>query len=493
MLDTQKEKQGGMFTLLTALDSGKEKRPATETFAVLVKKGQEQIQEKLSPEEQRSVRTVGSAKNKALEVLSNYVEGAHLSYVSQANPSYAWPDGTPDQIAKRIFLMLYSLGPIQRIVERGGVEDIAINGPKEVCIRTADGWKIVDPEDVQDLDIDPAQLIFMFNQQIAISGRQAGPLLPIIDDQIEGGHRLNLIVQPVAQKEQSPVAVIRVHRETKFTMKDFLERPVAAYPPKAIDIPDYLEKFTEGAFLTPASAHFLHQCVYSAANLLTLGRTGVGKTAFLSALGGLIPSDRRVLVCEDTRELRIREGDTPRNVVYLTTSEKKLEGGIEIQLSQLIKTALRLRPDHLIVGESRGEEILDLLNAMQTGHGGNLTSVHALHANELIQRVKLMIRTGGVDLDDITIANMLAISFHVIVTLMLDFSGRRWVKEIAVFTGRVIDGKPEVQYVFQNGPESDFRLTLATEKLAIEPLLNRNGLTFNAVVEIEERDQRNRR
>jgi pilus assembly protein CpaF len=200
-----------------------------------------------------------------------------------------------------------------------------------------------------------------------------------------------------------------------------------------------------------------------------------------------------VLVCEDTRELRIRDGDLPGNVVYLTTTEKKLEGGIEVKLSQLIKTALRLRPDHLIVGESRGAEILDLLNAMQTGHGGNLTSIHALHAGELIQRVRLMIRTGGVDLDDQTVANMLAISFHVIVTLMLDFSGRRWIKEIAVFTGRVVDGKPEVQYVFKNGRETGYRLQLVAEEVAIEPLLAQNGLTFQSVVEVERAQMKERR
>jgi Flp pilus assembly CpaF family ATPase len=173
--------------------------------------------------------------------------------------------------------------------------------------------------------------------------------------------------------------------------------------------------------------------------------------------------------------------------VYLTTTEKKLEGGVEVKLSQLIKTALRLRPDHLIVGETRGEEILDLLNAMQTGHGGNLTSIHALHAGELIQRVRLMIRTGGVELDDATVANMLAISFHVIVTLVLDFSGRRWIKEIAVFTGLVVDGRPEVQYVFKNGPETNYRLQLVADSVAIEPLLSQNGLSFRSVVEIENR------
>jgi pilus assembly protein CpaF len=474
------------FQLLSKLEQDAAKRPVTETFAVLVRKGQEKIQAALSPEEQRAVRLDAPIREKAITVLQAYVESAYLAFMGQSDASYEWPDGSPEELAKRIYRMLYSLGPIQKLVESGDYEDIAINGPKEVCVRTASGWQIVDPKEVQDLDVDASQLLFMFNQQIAKSGRQAGPLLPVIDDRIDGGHRLNLIVAPVAQPEQSPVAVIRVHRETRFTMPDFLQVPVKTYPPKSVEIPKYTDNLAEGALLTPAAAHFLHQCVHSAANVLTLGRTGVGKTAFLSALGGLIPHDRRVLVCEDTRELRIRGGDRPGNVVYLTTTEKKLEGGIEVKLSQLIKTALRLRPDHLIVGESRGEEILDLMNAMQTGHGGNLTSIHALHAGELIQRVRLMIRTGAVDLDDLTVANMLAISFHVIVTLMLDFTGRRWVKEIAVFTGKVIDGKPEVQHIFKNGPESGYRLRLVAEECAIEPLLAQNGLSFRSVVEIEE-------
>lgn len=474
------------YQLLTKLEHETKKHPATETFAILVRKGQEKIQSALSPEEQRAVRLDASIRDKVLAVLQSYLESAYLAFMGQPDAGYEWPEGTLEELASRIYRMLYSLGPIQKLVESGAFEDIAINGPKEVCVRTASGWQAVAPEEVQDLDVDAGQLLFMFNQQIARSGRQAGPLLPVIDDRIAGGHRLNLIVAPVAQPEQSPLAVIRVHRETRFSMPDFLQVPVKTYPPKAVQIPDYTDKAAKDALLTPAAAHFLHQCVHSAANVLTLGRTGVGKTAFLSALGGLIPHDRRVLVCEDTRELRIRDGDRPGNVVYLTTTEKKLEGGIEVRLSQLIKTALRLRPDHLIVGEARGEEILDLLNAMQTGHGGNLTSIHALHAGELIQRVRLMIRTGGIDLDDQTVANMLAISFHVIVTLMLDFTGRRWVKEIAVFTGKVIDGKPEVQYIFKNCPDSNYRLRLVAEECAIESLLAQNGLSFQSVVEIEE-------
>jgi pilus assembly protein CpaF len=206
----------------------------------------------------------------------------------------------------------------------------------------------------------------------------------------------------------------------------------------------------------------------------------------LSALGHLIPGDRRILVLEDTRELKLRGNRSkPQNCVYLVTREKLLEGGIDIDMRRLIITALRQRPDHLILGEARGAEIYDLLNAMQTGHGGNLTSIHANSLADLGQRVNAMLYQAGVEMDGDRSARLMGTSFHIGITLLQDFNGRRYVAEIGEFTGGVSQGVAELNTVFQGGAEKDYRLSLLSETSTHEDLFRRSGLSFDQVIQVE--------
>jgi pilus assembly protein CpaF len=237
----------------------------------------------------------------------------------------------------------------------------------------------------------------------------------------------------------------------------------------------------------------LHLAVVAGLNILVIGRTGVGKTALLSMLGSLIPYDRRVLVIEDTRELDLRPGSRPQNCVYLTSVVKRGESSTEVDFAQLVRTALRQRPDALVMGESRGAELAELLKAMQTGHGGMLTSIHANGVDDLLNRAEDMLLEGGIDRTPRQINNLLSTSFHIAVHLLLDHNGRRIVNEISAFKGRLPDSAPgDVPYhekLFLGGAERNYRLALVRQESVLEAELGLIGHSFQEIVEIYQQEQ----
>jgi pilus assembly protein CpaF len=463
---------------------------AGQVFQTLGARVQKEIERSLTPGEQIAVRQGGAASRKAREVIGGIVEHEHLA--SLANPSLGvWPEGTDEEIARRLYRVLYGLGPIEILLEDPEVEDIAVNGPQEIYVRTPRGWSEIPTETVTDLASDPEGLLFMFNQAISASGQQAGPLSPVIDERLPGGHRIAIIAEPVAADGVWPLVVIRRHREIAFSPMDFIKKPVSAQSPKVPEVMDRTGAWVPGSLLTPASLAFLEMAVLSGMNILLLGRTGVGKTAFLSMLGQLIPPDRRVVVLEDTRELKLRQGPKPQNCVYLTTVQERLEGGIQVPMSRLVIAALRQRPDHLVLGEARGPEMWDLLGAMQTGHGGNLTSIHAVSARDLTQRIQFMasLPPVGVRLSREEAGRLASTSFHVLVTYVMDWNGRRYIQDISAYTGAMHGEEPEIETLFRGGPEHNYILELATAETGLENHLALSGLSFEKVLAIAEKER----
>ncbi|MBN1267636.1 MAG: type II/IV secretion system ATPase subunit [Anaerolineales bacterium] len=436
-----------------------------------------QIRERLNASELNRVKKEPALKVLVHQLIAETVEEENTRRVSRGQiPVLDRGVYTVERWTERIFRDLYGLGALEPLLEDEKIEDIAVNGPNEVMVRTFEGWRRLDV----DLCADDDQLLWRVNQVIAFSGKQAGPLMPIVDVQLPAGHRLNVVTEPLT--DPWPVLVIRRHRQTSWTIDEFLHTPVCtAGPQQAAALPDYQGIAVPGALLTAEAAAYLHMAVLSGLNILVIGRTGVGKTTFLSALGRLIPTDRRVVVIEDTRELKLREGNQPQNCVYFYTRQKLLEGGIDVDMRQLILAALRQRPDHLVLGEARGAEIYDLLNAMQTGHGGNLTSIHANSLADLGQRVNAMLYQAGVDMSADRSARLISTSFHVGVTLLQDFDGRRYVAEIGEFTGGVRGFLPEMKLVFRGGRSAGFGLERLVEESVFENILQRTGLSFNMV------------
>jgi pilus assembly protein CpaF len=463
---------------------------AAQVFQALRTEAQNEIERRLSPEEQVAVRQGGAASHRAQRLIHDVVERRHMHYLSNTALG-DWPQGATEEIAGRIYRLLYGLGPIEVLLEGPDIEDIAVNGPGEIFVRTSRGWSQIPVDSDLDLAADPGGMLFMFNQAIAGSGQQAGPLKPIVDERLPGGHRISIITEPVAADGVWPLVVIRRHREVAFKPHDFIDHPVPAQPPARQEVLDATNVWRPGSLLTPAALAFLHMAVLTGMNILLIGRTGVGKTAFLSMLGQMIPADRRVLVLEDTRELKLRSGEKPQNCVYLTSVPQKLEGGIEIPMSKLVIAALRQRPDHLVLGEARGAEMWDLLNAMQTGHGGNLTSVHAASARQLIERIQFMVSLPpvGVKLTPAEAGRLACTSFHILITYMMDWNGRRYIQDISAYTGRMNAEGPEMEVLFAGGPEHDYVLRPVCRRPQIEEHLRLSGLSYQPVLEIAQKEE----
>ncbi len=193
---------------LMQLDTGMPVPSQSDVFETLRAAVQKEIQRQLSPEEQIAVRAGGIASGKARQVILEKVASLHLSQL--AHPSLGrWPAGSDAALAERLYRLLYGLGPIEVLLEQPGVEDIAINGPGEISVRTTSGWSQVPTDSVSDLASDSEGLLFMFNQAISASGQQAGPLKPVIDERLPGGHRINIITEPVASDGVWPLVVLR--------------------------------------------------------------------------------------------------------------------------------------------------------------------------------------------------------------------------------------------------------------------------------------------
>lgn len=468
----------------------------TDVVNDLIAKATRAVSEKFGDDVPR-IRQGGAIADQARQLVASLVELEYQRWA--ANPGgRAWPkQKTVPELATEVFNVIYGLGPVEVLLEREDIEDLAINGSGEVMVTTTgQGWQPLPHNILTDVGLSDQILQDMFNNYIEVTGLQVGERSPIVDAVLPlSGHRLSIVSKPVAHKNW-PLVVIRRHRDVRFSPQDYLQNPIPEREVAGKQVPDYLEGFRYGAFLTPAAMTFLHMAVLSTLNLCVIGRTGVGKTAFISMLGSLIPTDRRVLVLEDTPELNFRVSEHPENTVYVQSIGNRMEGSLSVPMSQLVKVALRQRPDHLIMGEARGAEMWDLIQAMSTGHGGMITSVHATGAGDMIGRVEYMISLADVPVsfDQRGIANLISNNFHVAVHLLQNMqTKRRYVNEIAVFQGRLPEGapadRPNMQTIFKGGPENDYYLKLVADECALEPLFRHAGQTFGTVLQVYHQEQ----
>lgn len=364
-----------------------------------------------------------------------------------------------EEAARRIVASIVGLGPLEDLLGLSGIEDIAINGPREVWIFRSGRWEQVPGAAYSSGE----ELLRVVNLLLAHTGRQLSVTHPIVDGTIRGGHRLNAVGWPCTGEETSPCVCIRVSRGGGITFQDLLQRSVYdnVLPSEHAVVPRY--SAVPGALLTGAAARFLHACVLARANIVVVGGTGCGKTTLMNALGSLIPPDRRIVAIEDTPELHFRGSrDVPRNCIYFLTRPEMPDGPPPVTQSDLVRAALRQRPDALTVGEARGAEIIDLMMALFTGHGNGLTSIHADSVEMLPERVMQMLqlaRLPGVTRE--VAAQWIAASFHVVIAMEMAHevlpdgrSGRvRRIREIAEFVGTVEGDTPLRQALFRYDPQ----------------------------------------
>ena len=293
------------------------------------------------------------------EVKDSEVIGALDEYIAEeARKTYI---GVKDRqkLRKDVFNSLRRFDILQDLLEDESVTEIMVNGPDVIFIEKNGRLERFDGsfESVSRLE-DVAQ------QMTALANRRINEASPIVDTRLPGGERVNIVLRPVSIS--GPTITIR-----KFS-KDVLS----------------MDHLLEIGSITKEAADFLQNLVAAGYNILVSGGTGSGKTTFLNILSGFVPPAERVITIEDSAELKLR--NLP-NLVSLESRNANVEGRNAVTIRDLIKTSLRMRPDRIIVGEVRGDEAIDMLQAMNTGHDGSLSTIHANSSKDVISRLETMI------------------------------------------------------------------------------------------------------
>lgn len=307
-----------------------------------------------------------------------------------------------DELHQDICNDVLGYGPLEPLLARDDIADIMVNGADTVYIEV--GGK------VQQTDIrfrDNAQLLHVCQRIVSQVGRRVDESSPICDARLLDGSRVNVIAPPLAI--DGPTLTIRKFKKDKLTL-------------------DQLVKFGS---ITPEGAEILQIIGRVRCNVIISGGTGSGKTTLLNCLTGYIDPDERVITCEDAAELQLQQP----HVVRLETRPPNLEGEGQVTMRDLVKNCLRMRPERIIVGEVRGPEAFDLLQAMNTGHDGSMGTLHANSPREAVSRIESMITMGGYSLPAKTIREMIVSSVDVIVQATRLRDGSRRITHITEVLG----------------------------------------------------------
>lgn len=319
-----------------------------------------------------------------------------------------------EKLRRELYASIRGLDILEEILEEESVTEIMINGVDDIFLE--EGGKIHrwcrKFESRQKLE-DIVQLI------VAKANRIVNEANPIVDARLADGSRVNVILPPVALN--GPIVTIRKFSKDPFTM----------------------ERLMEIGAITGEAAGFLKALVEAKYNIFICGGTGSGKTTFLNALTAFIPKDERIITIEDAAELKVNGIE---NLVRLEVRNKNTEGTGEISIRELIRTSLRMRPDRIIVGEVRGAETIDMLQAMNTGHDGSLSTGHGNSTSDMLDRLETMVLLGS-DIPLMAARRQIASAIDIMVHLGRLRDGRRCVLEIAEILG-CRDGEIEKNPLF---------------------------------------------
>jgi pilus assembly protein CpaF len=310
----------------------------------------------------------------------------------------ALPDDEREALAERVVRLATGLGPLDPLLADPGIDEVMVNGPEEVWVERGGQ---VEPTGVS-FGTD-AELRHAIERILAPLGRRVDEASPLCDARLPDGSRVNVVIPPLALS--GPCLTIRKFRARGFSLDDLVENGT----------------------LPPGLARFLTRAVAGRAAVLVSGGTGSGKTTTLGALSGAIPEGERIVTIEDAAELRLRQ----RHVVRLEARPANVEGRGEVTIRQLVKNALRMRPDRIVVGEVRGGEALDMLMALNTGHEGSLTTVHANSPEDALRRVETLALMAGVGLPHAAVREQVASALDLVVHQARRADGSRRIESVA--------------------------------------------------------------
>jgi pilus assembly protein CpaF len=307
------------------------------------------------------------------------------------------------------------LGPLQSLLEDQGITEIMINHPKQVFVERK-GRLVLSPVTFEST----GQLRQVIDRIVSSIGRRVDESSPMCDARLRDGSRVNVVLPPLAL--DGPCMTIRKFSRDKLQPDDLIAMGSA----------------------TADMVRFLEAAVRTKLNVLVSGGTSSGKTTLLNVLSGFIPTEERIVTIEDAAELQLRQ----THVIRLEARPPNVEGKGAVEIRDLVRNSLRMRPDRIVVGECRGGEALDMLQAMNTGHEGSMSTVHANSPYDALNRLETMVLMAGTDLPSRAIQKQIASAIDIVVQAERLRGGTRKIVSIAEITG-LEDGEPRYQVIFQ--------------------------------------------
>jgi pilus assembly protein CpaF len=306
------------------------------------------------------------------------------------------------QITQDILHEVLGLGPLEPLLADASINDILVNGHRHVFVERSGRLELTPVRFKDD-----AHLMKIIEKIVSRVGRRIDESVPMVDARLADGSRVNAIIPPLAIDGPS------------LSIRKFSKDPLQLY------------HLVEKRSLTPEIGEFLKAIVQARLNVLISGGTGTGKTTMLNIMSGFIPNNERIVTIEDAAELQLRQD----HVVRLETRPANIEGRGEIAQRELVKNALRMRPDRIILGEVRGAESIDMLQAMNTGHDGSLTTVHANSARDALTRIETLVSMAGFNLAAKAMRHYVSSALDVIIQIARMSDGTRKVISLQEVVG----------------------------------------------------------
>jgi pilus assembly protein CpaF len=340
------------------------------------------------------------------------------------------------QIVREITDDILGYGPLEQLLRDDSVTEVMVNAFNRIYCERA--GRI---ERTTAAFVDNAHLLRIIDKIVSQVGRRVDEASPMVDARLPDGSRVNAIIPPLSLK--GPTLTIRKFSRDPYTMND-------------------LANFGS---VSPKAAQFLAACVKGKLNILISGGTGTGKTTTLNAMSAFVPEDERIVTIEDAAELQLQQ----EHVITLESRPPNIEGQGEVRIRELVRNALRMRPDRIIVGEVRGAETLDMLQAMNTGHEGSLTTIHANSPRDALSRLETLVLTAGLDLPLRAIREQISSAFDVLVQITRLVDGSRRITHITEVLRMEAD-VITLQEIFQAKPADEESASFGGRVRLLSPL-----------------------
>ncbi len=374
--------------------------PPLDPMAAILRQAKEQIQRELIARLDLKRLTIAGVDRAGLE--RQATEKIH-EIIEQVRTSGRLPAGIDAaRLERDVFNEALRLGPLEDLLADESVTEIMVNGPNQVYVERRGKLQLTDMQFMDD-----ASVMAVIERIVSPIGRRIDESQPYVDARLADGSRVNAIIPPLSLS--GPTLTIRKFAKKTLTVEDFVR----------------FGTWTRNA------AEFMKACVVMRKNVIVAGGTGSGKTTLLNLLSGFIPEDERIVTVEDAAELRLVQP----HVVRLEARPPNIEGRGAVPIRDLVKNCLRMRPDRIIVGECRGGEALDMLQAMNTGHDGSLTTVHANSPRDVISRLETMVLMSGMELPSRAIREQIASAVDIVIHESRLSDGSRKVVAISEVTG----------------------------------------------------------